>query len=152
MGAWGTGVFENDDALDWCGEFLDAPSGAGSRRSPGKDALVTAALQRAADKDEGYEADAASAGLAAAEVVAALAGRPGPELSAADEDSTPGEVAAWARDRGSDALQQPQVRALAAQAVRRALDGSELAELWEEAEHAAAWRAAVEDLLRRLPD
>jgi hypothetical protein len=25
MGAWGTGAFQNDDGLDWIGDFCDAP-------------------------------------------------------------------------------------------------------------------------------
>jgi hypothetical protein len=26
MGAWGTGIFENDDAMDWARDFQRAPS------------------------------------------------------------------------------------------------------------------------------
>ncbi len=62
MGAWGHGVFENDDAADWIYEF----------RAEGV-AAVVGTLEVAAERSEGEMLDAGegAAGLAAASLVAA---------------------------------------------------------------------------------
>ena len=64
MGAWGSGIFDNDSAADWAGALDDAD--AADR--PG---LVRAALTAAVDgDDDGLDLDDASCALAAAAVVA----------------------------------------------------------------------------------
>lgn len=147
MGAWGVGVFENDAAMDWCGEFIDAPEGEGSEDEPGRDTLVAGPLMLIAEEEED-DADMACEALAAAEVVAAAAGRPAGALKEAD-DETLSEIAAWAQ-KASAAVKHKEMRALAAKAVGVILKDSELAELWEESDDAKGWRAAVEDLKKRL--
>lgn len=147
MGAWGTGVFDNDAAMDWCGSFVDAPDGEGSEDEPGKDTLVAGPLMLIAEEEED-DADIAGEALAAAEVVAAAAGRPSPSLKEAD-DETLSDIAAWVR-KASPAVKHAEMRKLAARAVDRILKDSELADLWEESDDAAAWRKVVEDLSKRL--
>jgi hypothetical protein len=63
MGASGTDTFDDDDAMDWIGAFLDAPS----------EELIYETLERARPY---CESGAASQALAAAEVVAFLRGAP----------------------------------------------------------------------------
>lgn len=130
MGAWGPGSFENDDALDWLADLVDGG---------GMD-VVESAFDGVADA-EYLEAPEASSAVAAAEVVAALAGRPPAEL--------PDEAAEWVAAHGrppGDRLMR-QARA----AIQRVRTDSELKELWEEdGEGPNEWHAAVDDLLRRL--
>jgi hypothetical protein len=130
MGAWGHQTFENDDACDWLCELEDA-----------EDSSVLADTFDTIPKeaDEYVEAPEASMALAAAEVVAALLGRPAAKL--------PEEVTAWlARQHGV----KPAPVKKAVRATRRVLANSELRELWEESEDFPKWQAAVEDLLKRL--
>ncbi|MBX9737579.1 MAG: DUF4259 domain-containing protein, partial [Phycisphaerales bacterium] len=78
--------------------------------------------------------------VAAAEVLAAMAGRGRADL--------PAEVRAWL-EANTD---QPTAKLLrvAAKAVKRIGANSELAELWAPTEHAAAWQAGLDDLHERL--
>ncbi|QIN77634.1 DUF4259 domain-containing protein [Rubrobacter marinus] len=133
MGAWGPGIFENDDALDWV-------YGLGQARGPGP---VSEALEAVVHDDGGYlDASDCAMALAAAEVVAASAGSPGPGL--------PEEAAAWVREHG--ATVESGASALAVRAARAVRDapGSELRELWEESGEAGEWYAAVDGLVSRL--
>ena len=66
MGAWGAGNFENDDALDWLA-VLQAEG------LPAAGAAIQDVLTLA---DDYLEAPTCCAALAAAEVIAALRGRP----------------------------------------------------------------------------
>src|SRR5687768_11336713 len=81
MGAWGIGNFDNDDAADWVYELAE---------SDGTDVLVRAL--EAATSDGYLEAPVASAGLAAAEIVAALLGNAGKAL--------PDDVRKWLGQNG----------------------------------------------------
>ncbi len=78
--------------------------------------------------------------LVAAEMVAAGRGRPSRRL--------PAPAAAWLRER--DVLFSPGVVAMAAAAVRRVGDFSELRQLWETVRLAPEWLPGVEALLGRL--
>jgi hypothetical protein len=129
-GTWGTGSFENDDALDWAQEFESRPSMA----------VVVSTLKRV-NGTSYIEASDGAAVIAAAEVVAAAAGSPSKSL--------PVPLATWA-------AKQPKAEAvaqlpLARQAVARVARGdrSELRELWLGSK-AAAWQAAVAELEARL--
>lgn len=129
MGAWGTGVFENDTALDW----FDALE----RR--GADAVL-AALQTIPEEDDYIEADQASEALAAAEIVAAALGHPASGL--------PGEAADWVQAHAGEI--DSALVALATDAVTRIRANSETQALWEESDSGAEWHAVVDDLLARL--
>ncbi len=78
--------------------------------------------------------------LVAAELVAAGRGRPSRHL--------PAPVAAWLLER--DILFSPGVVAMAAAAVRRVGDFSELRQLWDTVRLAPEWLSGVEALLGRL--
>jgi hypothetical protein len=146
MGAWGTDAFENDTALDFVAIMEEAPDGEGTRAAPGKDALIVMTLMRAADEDDGQDSEAAAEGLAAAEVLAALMGKPSPLMM--DPEGPAEALVAWTRN-GVTNLRNPKNAVLALKAIERAKT-SELADLWDESEQGAEWLAAVEDLKARL--
>lgn len=131
MGAWAYGSFENDDAMDWVGELADADG--------------TEPIMKAFDtvlKSKDYlEAPEASMGLAAAEVVAALRGKPIATL--------PEEVTAWVESKTSPKTTLIEKARLV---VERILKDSELKDLWSESEDSAKWRQEVESLLQRLSE
>jgi len=132
VGAWGIGLFENDDAMDWAVYFRDAPS-----------ALVLADAFVAIIGVEDYiERDAGSYALAAAEVLAAVRGRPCRDFPTYLKD--------WASAHPE--IVTPALLTQALAAIDRAMmeKSSEIAELWAEGERAADWIAVVEDLKSRL--
>ena len=132
MGAWGVGTFENDDALDWVASLVE---------SDGVEVIAEAFGPLLANAGGDYlEAPDCSIGLAAAEAVAALGGRPSPEL--------PDEVKQWAAERLGAA--GPELVSNARQVIAAVTMGSELKELWEESDEYAAWQDRVADLSRRL--
>ena len=133
MGAWGTGTFENDDALDWIGDFSGSPS----------DDELRATLACAADADGYLESPDAANALAAAEVVAALKGG----ARAADDEVTE-EYLAIIRRAGI--IVNDGLTTLAQRAIDRVVSDSELKELWDEVEDSAAWYASVAVLRDRV--
>ena len=131
MGAWGINTFENGDAADWLAEFCDEPD---------KELLVEAFESVNNIGDNYLEAPESSAALAAAEVIAALLGKPSANLP----------------DEAKDCLAKLKLKpseklvASARKAVERIKTDTELKELWDESDHAARWQATVEDLAARL--
>jgi uncharacterized protein DUF4259 len=132
MGAWGTGSFENDDGLDWIGEFCDGPT-VGALRST---------LETAADAEGYLESPDAANALAAAEVVAALNRSPTTDIVVVAD-----YLSVIAR---SGITVTPNLRALALRAVDRVAADSELKELWDEVEDSEQWYAGVAALRARL--
>ena len=132
MGAWGSGSFENDDASDWIADFCDDPD-----KELISDALSTVAEM---DADEYLEAPDCSAGIAAAEVVAALKGAANPDLS---DDAK--ECVAKLKIKA-----EPRMASLALKAVERIKTNSELKELWDESESPNEWYSAIYNLETRL--
>jgi hypothetical protein len=140
MGAWGSGSFENDTALDWA---ASVESLADVRRPFERLKEMTDA------SDDGaalvVDADLASELIAAAETVAMLMGRTSRDF--------PDELAQRLAEAGEpDDLMYHQAR----NAVCHVLRKSELAELWEEAAADSGtneWNAAITGLIGRLnPD
>ncbi len=133
MGSWGVLPFENDDALDWVWELEDAEDFA----------VLELSLEHvaAAEPNEYVEAADAEEALAAAEVVAALLGKPLEEL--------PEPVEAFL-ERNRSKKPNPELVSLAAKAVKRIQTSSELKELWEASDDAEKWDEVVDDLLSRL--
>ena len=125
MGVWGTGSFENDDALDWVGALA------------AESALMAAACALESAQKPNSELPDCCVALAAAEVVAVAHGNPATDL--------PKEVRTFALPRPDEALRQ-----LATTVVHNVLAGSELLELWEESESGEEWKGKVADLLARL--
>jgi hypothetical protein len=130
VGAWGVGSFENDDAGDWVYQLEEADDLD----------LVRDTLLAAADPEGHLEAPTCSMALAAAEVVAALAGRPAPDL--------PEEVQTWVRAHRLTV--SPDLRALSVRALDQVAAGSELKELWAESEESGAWVDQLRELRSRL--
>jgi len=131
MGAWGPGVFENDDAGDWVWELEDDADGS----------VIIEALSVVVDTpiDEQPEAGDSSNALAAAEVVASARGPRSPGL--------PTEASVWIAAHA--ALVDRSWLALASGAVERIAIDSELKDLWDNAGD-DAWSDVVADLLSRL--
>jgi hypothetical protein len=150
MGAWGTGIFDNDEAMDWLAGWEEAVEGEGDADEPGRIAFVIGALAVVVEHKGYLDIDAGECALAAAEAVAAAGGKPGPALSGKVDESVLA-LAKWAKGPSAKILNQPEVRALAIQAIERSLGAeSEIAELWAESEEADQWRASVDDLRTRL--
>lgn len=131
MGAWGTGIYDNDDAADWAGELPER----------GLDA-VRAALDGVFDSDYVESPDGACA-LAAADVVARL-------RSGGGEQSPYCEgVVSWVASNPGPPIDEFVDKAMRAVARVRGED-SELAELWSEAGAKDDWLATISEVERRL--
>ena len=131
MGAWGAGVFENDDAMDFVFELSEAEGWK----------LVRKTLRDCID-DEGFaDASQSSMALAAAITSAAAKGHPHTDL--------PQEIASWVAQHREDLPAGLEDRAR--EAVEKVLDEdeSELRQLWAE-ENDVAWKASLDDLINRL--
>jgi Domain of unknown function (DUF4259) len=129
VGAWGTGSFENDDAVDWV-------AGLGAITP----ADLTKILVRAADDPEYLEGPAAYVAVAAGEVVAALKSAPGAGMPVA--------VVEWA-GKHPQALTAG-LTDLAGRAMDRVRRNSELKDLWMQADGLNDWIAAIGELQARL--
>jgi len=125
MGAWGSGPFENDDAMDFVGALAGAPASETLPR-----------LARALSLPEGYvESPDGSTAVAASALVAA---RRGYEIT----DPTASALLADRPFEPDAALRASAVTALG----RVAAEDSELMELWDE----AGGRDAVEAVYRDI--
>src|ERR1700744_4530443 len=132
MGAWGTGNFENDWALDWLGEFCESGDASkvqaalnrvvkhgGTKYSPPS---IIERLRGQRPHTDLLTANFASKALAAAEIVAMWLGRPLAKL--------PDGVTEWMQNHSSSL--RPDIVPLARQAVNIVRTNSELKDLWEE--------------------
>lgn len=133
MGAWGVLAFDNDDANDWA-YGLDRVSDL---------SLVESAFEQVEAVGSNYlEQGLACNALAACEVLARLRVRPGYTNAYTDK------VDRWVAAHPIDS--PPALIARGEAAIVRILGpGSELRDLWEEAE-GEEWRAAVDDLGSRM--
>lgn len=132
MGAWTTDSFANDDALDWLIDFVEAPTIEMLRDT--LEHITTL------DPDEYLEAPDCSEAIAAAEIVAALNGRPTAKL--------PDDLKAWLQtNHGLDAKA---LTAVALTAVKRIVQGSELQELWAESDFHVQWLEDIAQLEQRF--
>ncbi len=130
MGAWAVDSFGNDAALDWVAELNDADDIS----------ILDETLSVAAESEEYVESDESCTAIAAAEVVAALRGKPTVDLP--DEVT---EFVARIKEKPPADLVQ-----LAFEALERIKDSSELQELWAESDSGPAWLKAMADLEKRL--
>lgn len=133
MAAWGTGSFDNDDALEWAGAAAD-----------GDLDHVRLALAPLAEPDGApAEAPDAARALAAAEAIATLRGAP--------PDLLPDTVSAWIASLPHEFDETLLAQARAA-TDRVVTEPSELLDRWSlaGADDATTWRAGVADLRNRL--
>jgi hypothetical protein len=129
--AWGAGLFQDDLATDFANQIVEG------------DGL--AVLRRAFD-DAGQARghllyEPAVRTLIAAEVLAALGGRPTQAL--------PPELQDWVADQRGRAIPDA-LWPLSRVAVERVKDDSEISELWARSDAFSRWIDKVEDLLSRL--
>ena len=132
-GGWDTGPFDNDDALDWVWELTESDDLS----------AIDMALDGVLESPSYIEAPTASMAIAAAEVLAALAGKPA--------DTLPDEVSGWVETH--DLKVSTDMTAKARKVLELVVDdeNSELAQLWGDAPPlASAWRASLENLAQRL--
>lgn len=136
MGAWGHGVFDNDTACDWAADFLE-------RRD-------LSAVEGALDNVHGVlaivylDADVASEGLAACEVVARMLGE-----RSGDSDDLLNKIDRWIaahRSLHAKPLVEPAISAI----DRILRHPSELLALWNEAPAGPKFHATVGELRARL--
>lgn len=133
MGTWGVSAFDNDDACDWAYE-LEMAADFG---------LIEAALNDVIAAEDGVDPWAASVALAACEVIARANGGGGIKDSYTEIADT------WVDKHKLKPTASLIERAH--RAITRVLgEDSELRAGWDESGNAAEWRAAVEDLRRRL--
>jgi uncharacterized protein DUF4259 len=134
MGVWGPGSFENDDAGDWVVDLCEQDSFK----------LIDQAIEAVVDADPDDEVDAPECccALAAAEVVAALAGSPARDI--------PEDLTNWLADHPGKVSRKLLRRTLSA--IGRIKKNSELKELWDEANSTDKWLQAVAGLESRLKE
>ena len=137
MGIWGVESFANDDALDWLAR-LDPTAGP----EP-----VVRELRAATQASSPYlDSRTAAVALAAAELVAALQGRPHPKLPEVARDW----VAAQIFGAPLGGAPEMETLALATQALDFVVTSSELSAVWSERAEEPSWRAELDSLRMRL--
>lgn len=132
-GAWDVGPFDNDDALDWTWELEESNDLT----------VIETALKSVTESSSYIEAPTASSAIAAAEVIAALNGKPHPQL--------PENVVSWVKTHNLDGNEV--LIELALQVAARVQDpgDSELAQLWSDSEELhGSWKSGLSDLKQRL--
>jgi len=132
MGTWGHGSFENDTAMDWIYglEETSEMTILGDTIGSGLEMM---------ESEEGMDADTACNVLAAAEVIAAMRGKPSEDL--------PDSVKSWIEGKPKA---PPELSKAAFLTVNSLLQKSELKELWDESDESAKWVEAVNSLVTRL--
>lgn len=130
MGTWGYYNFDNDAAADFAADFRDNHS----------EVTLLEALVAVAEEEDQIDGDAASEALAAAEIVAAILGKPSRDFPA---DLIPVIVKL-------DASESEDLREMAQQAVQAVANKSALQEMWAKNESANDWQQTQQDLLQRL--
>ncbi|TFW31403.1 DUF4259 domain-containing protein [Duganella callida] len=139
MGTWAVDAFGNDYAQDWAQDLHET-----SNLDAVEDTLNAVLQAPPGELEAPYAAEA----LVAIEVLARLQGKGG----ARGDDSA--AVDQWVdarKAKGKPVKPRTDLVDKAAQALERILSpDSELRQLWEESEHYADWRAAVDDLTSRL--
>ena len=134
MGAWGSGIFENDTACDFAADVAESTGPA----------LLEKALDRVIAVGGDYlEAPDAVEALAAADIVARLRGNPGVQTSYT------ARVDVWIARQLS--VPSEEIVGKARRCVTRILtEPSEILELWLESKNFEAWKRTVEEVAERL--
>ncbi|RFS22047.1 DUF4259 domain-containing protein [Chitinophaga silvatica] len=130
MGAWGTRNFENDGSQDWIFDLMENRDGG----------LVTDTMARIINNHETLEVGDCEEALAAAELVAALVGKPSEDFPENPLDQL-------------DILNLIATRTLRNQAiaaVNKIVAGSEMKNYWEQEGSLDSWVAVEQGLIKRL--
>jgi len=133
MGAWGIGVWENDNALDWAYELEDCNDLS----------VISRSIELILDSEEidSIEADEA---LAAIDVLARL------KHQDFDSDGYDEEISKWIKTHKDlqipDSLWQQAKQAL----DKIVSEDSELYELWQESDSFEAWKKEMDILRSRM--
>ncbi|SJZ81813.1 protein of unknown function [Chitinophaga eiseniae] len=130
MGAWGTRNFENDGSQDWIFDVIDSKDGG----------LVTDTLARIINNTETLETADCEEGLAAAELVAALMGKPSEDFP--EDPLEKLDILNLIATKG--------LRTQAINAVNKITGTSEMKNYWNEAGQLEAWAAVQASLIKRL--
>lgn len=133
MGTWALHAFGNDDVADWLSSLCESSDLS----------VIDDTLSRVIATKDYLEAPDGEEGIAAAEVVARLQGRPDPDTP--DEE----ELAEWI----SRTKMKPDASLArkAHSAIDRILsEPSELLELWQDSEEYEGWMASVLALKARV--
>lgn len=130
MGTWGTRNFENDGSQDWVFEMMDNKDGG----------MVADTLQFSLNKDGILDVSECEDALAAAEVVAALAGKASDDFP---EDPLENLDVL-------NLLATPALRKLAASVVEKIRVSSEMKDLRTDEGQYESWDAVMADLVKRL--
>lgn len=133
MGAWGSGIYENDEALDFIEELKESSDAYG---------LMEKTLQEVYASDY-IEVDAGGAGLVVADIIVSVLNHSTTEIENEDLQD-------WLETNKS--LEVQSLKELALLALEKILgEESELNQLWEENEEEyPTWREQVENLARNL--
>jgi hypothetical protein len=133
MGAWGFRSFENDEALDWVAELEESPSLTPVRR----------ALRRARWNFTGFGiSGTAECGIAAAEVVAAMRGRPAADL--------PEGLREWTSRTPVDSRTLKGLVSRAKYVCKKVVKDKAIRSRFFEEKDVAEWQAVVHELILRL--
>lgn len=132
MGAWDSGSFDNDEAMDWVYELEEAND---------FDILADSFEAVIDQRDDSPDETDCTIAICAAEVVAGLMNNPADDL--------PAEVVAWIEDQPSP---PESLRKMARTSLKVILKDSGLKELWEETDIYPQWEESVRDLLTRLQE
>lgn len=138
MGAWGTGSFDNDDAMDFVGDYEEG----------GVDVVTRAFADLSTEAETGFiDVPTACIALAAAEIVANAFGSPREDL--------PDTVIAVLDRHAEGIAEETGLKASAveaAEAVLAGADTSELYDLWADTDELSDWKEDVGDLVTRLQE
>jgi hypothetical protein len=134
-GTWGEGSFENDDAMEWVAQCTQSSSWQ----------IVAATLTGPIFKSRLIESPDGASVVAAAEVVAAAAGRPSPDM--------PPALKSWVESQPRRKLVE--LVPMAKQALLRVSDpaASELKQQWsQDKDKSNQWEKRIAELGARLGD
>jgi hypothetical protein len=129
--AWGAGIFQDDLATDFANQIAESDDLAVLRR----------ALADAGQARGHLLYEFAVRALIAAEVLAALGGRPTKAL--------PPELQDWVSGHRDEAIPEA-LWPVCRTAVERVREDSEISELWARSDDIGRWLGKVDDLLGRL--
>jgi tetratricopeptide (TPR) repeat protein len=132
LGSWDVSSFGNDGASEWLDQLLQAKGADRVFRS-----LMIAGKLGPNDYLQTTESECA---IAAAEIVAAGAGKPSPTL--------PPKASQWVQDNNFTA--GAEIVDLALRVVERVSKNSELKEVWDDTDSAEDWYVLIDNLEKRL--